>query len=109
MRRCLPLSGTALSKIQYHNGADMLICVTLDHSGHRMSSGLWAPVGPPLNLGLMQYVHIQTMVPLSVYSSTQWWGKVVAGVIYSENFVTYVFIKLFIRTHKKYLPGPCTP
>ena len=90
MRRCLPLSGTALSKIQYHNGADMLICVTLDHSGHRMSSGLWAPVGPPLNLGLMQYVHIQTMVPLSVYSSTQWWGKVVAGVIYSENFQNYL-------------------
>lgn len=29
MRRCLPLSGTALSKIQYHNGADMLIRVTL--------------------------------------------------------------------------------
>lgn len=50
-----------------------------------MSSGLWAPVGPPLNLGLMEYVHIQTIVPLSVYSSTQWWGKVVAGVIYSVH------------------------
>lgn len=50
-----------------------------------MSSGLWAPVGPPLNLGLMEYVHIQTMVPLSVYSSTQWWGKVVAGIICSVH------------------------
>lgn len=61
-----------------------LVCwlgMTLTHNGHMMCSWLWPPDGPPLTLGLVPCVHIETMVSLFVYS-TQWWRKEMAGVIY---------------------------
>lgn len=81
-----PLTGSVAflslhwAKLRSHNDADMLILCDI-HNGHRMSSGLWNPDGPLLTLGFVPCVHIQTLVTHPI-NNIQWWGKVVAGVIY---------------------------